>query len=157
MGYGSVFFTITKSSCDEGVGENAGMSLWKITTLIEVANIERTGVQPQQIKDGTIYVDLEHIETGGRFIGLKPVDNGELANSKFQFTEQHILYGKLRPYLAQIACPKFSGICSTDILPVLPRPNVNRKFLFHFLRQPKMVDYANSRSVGVNLLHKAQQ
>jgi hypothetical protein len=92
------------------------MSLWKITTLIEVANIERTGVQPQQIKDGTIYVDLEHIETGGRFIGLKPVDNGELANSKFQFTEQHILYGKLRPYLAKIACPEFSGICQGRML-----------------------------------------
>jgi type I restriction enzyme, S subunit len=127
------------------------MSPWKIVTLVEVANIERSGVQPEQIKDGTIYVGLEHIERGGRFIGLKPVDAGELASSKFQFTEQHILYGKLRPYLAKIACPEFSGICSTDILPILPRSNVDRKFLFHFLRQPKMVDYANSRAVGVNL------
>ena len=127
------------------------MSEWKIAKLIEVANIERAGVQPEQIKDGTIYVGLEHIETGGRFIGLKPVDNGELASSKFRFNEQHILYGKLRPYLAKIACPEFSGICSTDILPILPRSNVYRKFLFHFLRQPKMVDYANSRAVGVNL------
>ncbi|MEA5507557.1 restriction endonuclease subunit S [Halotia wernerae UHCC 0503] len=84
-------------------------------------------------------------------MGHKPVDNGELASSKFQFTEQHILYGKLRPYLAKIACPEFSDICSTDILPILPRSNVDRKFLFHFLRQPKMVDYANSRAVGVNL------
>ncbi|MHC5713117.1 MAG: restriction endonuclease subunit S [Nostoc sp.] len=127
------------------------MSPWKIVTLAEVANIERSGVQPEQIRDGTIYVGLEHIERGGRFIGLKPVDAGELASSKFQFTEQHILYGKLRPYLAKIACPEFSGICSTDILPILPRSNVDRKFLFHFLRQPKMVDYANSRAVGVNL------
>ncbi|MHC5676526.1 restriction endonuclease subunit S [Nostoc sp.] len=127
------------------------MSPWKIVTLAEVANIERSGVQPEQIRDGTIYVGLEHIERGGRFIGLKPVDAGELASSKFQFTEQHILYGKLRPYLAKIACPEFSGICSTDILPILPRSNVDRKFLFHFLRQPKIVDYANSRAVGVNL------
>lgn len=127
------------------------MSSWKIATLAEVANIERSGVQPEQIRDGTIYVGLEHIQRGGRFIGLKPVDAGELASSKFQFTEQHILYGKLRPYLAKIACPEFSGICSTDILPILPRSNVDRKFLFHFLRQPKMVDYANSRAVGVNL------
>lgn len=127
------------------------MTPWKIATLTEVANIERTGIQPDQIKDGTTYVGLEHIERGGRFIGLKTVDAGELASSKFQFTEQHILYGKLRPYLAKVACPEFSGICSTDILPILPKSNVDRKFLFHFLRQPKMIDYANSQAVGVNL------
>ncbi|MFM5981471.1 MAG: restriction endonuclease subunit S [Sphaerospermopsis kisseleviana] len=127
------------------------MKLWKIAKLNEVANIERMSIQPKQIKDETIYVGLEHIEKGGRFIGLKTVKNGELASSKFQFTKRHILYGKLRPYLAKIACPEFSGICSTDILPILPKSNVDRKFLFHFLRQPKIVDYANSQAVGINL------
>ena len=127
------------------------MSSWKTVALGEIAAVERSSMQPEQIKAGTTYVGLEHIESGGTFLGPKPVGAGALASSKFQFTQRHILYGKLRPYLAKIACPDFSGICSTDILPILAGPKIERRFLFHFLRQPVMVNYANSRAVGVNL------
>ena len=127
------------------------MIQWKTFRLMEVATIERSAVQPEDIATGTAYIGLEHIERGGKILGAKPVNEGELASSKFKFTERHLLYGKLRPYLAKIACPDFSGICSTDILPVLPGPNLDRSFLCHFLRQPKMVDYANSRTAGANL------
>ncbi|WP_162605091.1 restriction endonuclease subunit S [Geomonas oryzae] len=119
--------------------------------LGEVASIERKAIQPGDIAKGTAYLGLEHIESGGVILGAKPVDEGELASSKFKFTERHLLYGKLRPYLAKIACPDFQGICSTDILPVLPGARLDRSFLCHFLRQPKMVDYANSRTTGANL------
>jgi len=127
------------------------MSAWQTKQLAEVATIERSALQPSQIKSGTTYVGLEHIESGGAFLDPKPVDVGTLASSKFQFTDRHVLYGKLRPYLAKIACPNFSGICSTDILPILPGLKLERRFLYHYLRQPLMVDYANSRAVGVNL------
>jgi type I restriction enzyme S subunit len=127
------------------------MSAWKTVALHDVATIERSNVQPEQIESGTFYVGLEHIEAGGALLAQKPVDAGVLASSKFKFTERHILYGKLRPYLAKIASPDFSGICSTDILPILPGPHIERRFLLQFLRQPPMVDYANSRAVGINL------
>ena len=70
--------------------------------------------------DGTTYVGLEHITSDGAFLNVQTVANGELASVKFRFTEKHILYGKLRPYLSKIALPHFSGVCSTDILPILP-------------------------------------
>lgn len=119
--------------------------------LSELATIERNGVSPSQIEDGTLYVGLEHIEAGGRLLDVKPVASGELASTKFGFGAKHVLYGKLRPYLAKIATPDFRGICSTDILPILPGPKLDRSYLTHFLRQPAMVDYAASRSEGVNL------
>ncbi|UJW79884.1 restriction endonuclease subunit S [Hydrogenophaga sp. SL48] len=62
-----------------------------------------------------------------------------------------MLYGKLRPYLAKIARPTFAGVCSTDILPIKPGPLLDRDYLSHFLRQPGMVDFANSRATGANL------
>ena len=127
------------------------MSAWKTVALREVAVIERIAVQPGAITKGTAYLGLEHIESGGAILGAKPVDDGELASSKFKFTERHLLYGKLRPYLAKIACPEFRGICSTDILPVLPGSSLDRRFLCYFLRQPKMVDHANSLAAGANL------
>jgi type I restriction enzyme S subunit len=124
---------------------------WKTVALDEIATIERDAIQPGAISQGTAYLGLEHIESGGKILSAKPVDEGELASSKFKFTERHVLYGKLRPYLAKIACPDFTGICSTDILPILPGPHLERRFLCYFLRQPSMVDYANSRSAGANL------
>lgn len=124
---------------------------WPEVSLNEVAAIERSSVQPSEITPGTTYVGLDNIESGGRFINLKSVNPGELGSSKFRFTPGHLLYGKLRPYLAKIACPDFSGICSTDIVPILPGAHLDRQYLFHYLRQPAMVDYANSRSVGINL------
>ena len=124
---------------------------WKTVALDEVATIERSAIQPEAISQGTAYLGLEHIESGGKILGAKPVDEGELASSKFKFTAHHVLYGKLRPYLAKIACPDFTGICSTDILPILPGSNLERRFLCYFLRQPSMVDYANSRAAGANL------
>ncbi len=127
------------------------MSAWKKTALENVAAIERNSIQPEDIEKGTAYLGLEHIESGGRILEAKPVHEGELASSKFKFTECHLLYGKLRPYLAKIALPEFCGICSTDILPILPGPDLDRRFLCYFLRQPSMVEYANSRAAGVNL------
>lgn len=124
---------------------------WETVALRNVAAIERSAVHPDEISSGTEYLGLEHIDTGGIIIRAQRVNEGELASSKFSFTNRHVLYGKLRPYLAKIACPNFSGICSTDILPILPGPDLERRFLCYFLRQPSMVDYANSRATGVNL------
>ena len=123
----------------------------KLARLGEVAEIVRDGIAPEKIVAGTPYLGLEHIESGGRIISSAPVANGELASTKFQFGPEHLLYGKLRPYLAKIALPDFAGICSTDILPVKAGPDLDKRYLAFFLRQPKMVDFANSRASGANL------
>jgi type I restriction enzyme S subunit len=119
--------------------------------LQDVATIERDMVEPYQIKSGTLFVGLENIESGGRFVDVRPVESGELASSKFAFTSRHVLYGKLRPYLAKIARPNFEGICSTDILPVLPGPELDRGYLSWLLLTPEMVSLATSRATGANL------
>ena len=127
------------------------VSRWPQKSLSEVAVIERDSIQPSEIKSGTLYLGLEHIESGGKILSALEVSNGELASSKFRFTPAHILYGKLRPYLAKITCPEFNGICSTDILPILPNGDMDKRYICYFLRQPKIVAFANSRASGANL------
>ena len=127
------------------------MTTPKQVALHDVAVIERDIVNPTAIETGTLYVGLENIQTGGRFVGVRPVDAGELASSKFAFTPQHLLYGKLRPYLAKIARPDFEGICSTDILPILPGPDLDHSYLAWLLLTPQMVALASSRATGANL------
>ncbi|WP_306168648.1 restriction endonuclease subunit S [Halomonas sp. MMSF_3323] len=124
---------------------------WSIVKLAEVASIERKGINPSAIESGTNYLGLENIESGGRIIERQKVLNGDLASTKFSFGPEHILYGKLRPYLAKIALPDFEGVCSTDIVPIKPGPRIDRRFLAYFLRQPSMVKFASSRSTGANL------
>ncbi|MCQ8783759.1 restriction endonuclease subunit S [Mangrovibrevibacter kandeliae] len=94
---------------------------------------------------------MEHIETGGRSVSFSRVASDDLSSSKFEFGPHHVLFGKLRPYLAKIACPEFDGICSTDILPILPGPHLDQRYLAHFLRQQQIVDWASSRATGINL------
>lgn len=127
------------------------MTAVRRVALHDVAMIEREIVEPSEIRAGTLFVGLENIETGGRFANVRPVDSGELASSKFLFTRRHILYGKLRPYLAKVARPDFEGICSTDILPVLPGPELDRGYLSWLLLTPEMVSLAASRATGANL------
>ena len=127
------------------------MSRWPTVALGDVAAIDRASVQPNDIDAGTMYLGLEDIESWTGQLDPKPVDAGFLASSKFRFTPHHVLYGKLRPYLAKIACPNVAGICSTDILPILPGPKIDRRYLFQYLRRPDVVAHAAAQSGGANL------
>jgi type I restriction enzyme S subunit len=124
---------------------------WTTAPLGEIATIERNSVSPADIKSGSRYVGLDHIESGGGSIKFGSVERGELASNKFQFGSNHILFGKLRPYLAKVACPDFSGICSTDIVPIAPSKHVDKRYLLHFLRRPETIAWAAGRATGVNL------
>ncbi len=124
---------------------------WFQKKLGEVAKLDRQNIKPELISSGTLYIGLEHINNDGGFNDFQLVEPGELASNKFSFTKNHILYGKLRPYLKKIARPDFSGICSTDIIPILPSQEIDKDFLFYCLRQPQYIDLATTRSSGANL------
>ena len=127
-------------------------SEWQEAALAEVAAIVRDVVEPTRIASGTRYVGLEHLDGDGNFLNISEVASGDLASAKFRFDPDHILYGKLRPYLRKIARPDFNGICSTDILPIKPvSRQVSRDYLYHYLRLPQMVNLANTRTTGANL------
>ncbi|WP_419923711.1 restriction endonuclease subunit S [Candidatus Poriferisocius sp.] len=119
--------------------------------LGEVATIDRRTVSPGEIQGQEQYVGLDNITSGGDFQRISTSGESGLKSNKFAFTGGHILYGKLRPYLAKIAAPDFEGICSTDILPIRPGPNLDRRYLLHYLRTPEMIASASSKTVGINL------
>ena len=138
---------MTRVGLREAKGE---MTTFPTVELSDVAVIERTGVDPNDLDPDTRYLGLEHIERGGRIIGSDTVGGAALASTKFRFTPDHVLYGKLRPNLGKIARPDFAGVSSTDILPIRP-VRVDRDYLAHFLAQPSMVEHAASRASGANL------
>lgn len=125
---------------------------WIEAPLSHVAEIERETVSPTGIRPEEVFIGLEHISSTGAVDESLMAGEGNIASAKFRFTDEHILYGKLRPYLKKIALPTRCGVCSTDILPLRPKHGVmDRLYLFYFLRQDKMIDLASSRSTGANL------
>jgi type I restriction enzyme S subunit len=124
---------------------------WLKVPLCEVATLEREGELPSSLPANTPYIGLEHIDGNGTLCTFATVGSAELKSTKFHFCADHVLFGKLRPYLRKIARPNFDGVCSTDIIPIRPGKQLDRGYLFHFLRSPSMVSLATSRSSGANL------
>ena len=124
---------------------------WPTSALDSIAILDRQSIHPSEVEAATPYLGLEHLDGDGGIDCIQTVGSASLKSNKFQFSNRHVLFGKLRPYLRKIVRPEFSGVCSTDIIPILPKEGVSRDYLFYFLRTPDTVNLATSRSSGANL------
>ncbi len=120
---------------------------WVEKKLGEVCEYDKT---PNK-SDNLPYVGLEDIQSNtGKLIGtLTPRSVKSLT---FQFNNEHVLYGRLRPYLNKVLLPDFEGHCSTEIFPIKPNKNVlNRNFLFHWLISLETMYKINATWTGATL------
>ena len=128
---------------------------WQICCLKDLAKIDRQNISPEELKTKQYtYIGLEHIEkeTGRILVDPNSQQDIDLKSNKFFFTNNHVLYGKLRPYLNKVALPDFDGVCSTDIFPLLPLEGISNKYFLKVLMNTSyFVNIANSQSSGANL------
>lgn len=126
---------------------------WEKVDFSLLCDFQRITIQPEKIREGENYIPLESIEKQtGQILNVELVSKGDLKSSKFYFTEEYILHGKLRPYLNKVATPNFSGVCSTDIIPIKPRTNkTNRPYIVQIMRGSGFVSYCVERTSGANL------
>lgn len=123
---------------------------WRWTTLGECCVQERKAITSDRPEYTEMpYLGLEHIEgnTGRILVSEKAARDSESTSNNFCFTPEHVLYGKLRPYLNKVALPDFSGRCSTEIIPLRP-VDMDRGFLAWFLRRSDTVEYAMRGKTG---------
>jgi len=124
----------------------------KTVALGKVVKIDRTVATDDDCLT-LPYVGLEHVEKErGHFADdFVPMPLNMLATN-FRFTPKHVLYGKLRPYLNKVVLPDFDGVCTTEILPILPNEEkLDRTFLWAVLLSPAFVSWATSQISGANL------
>ncbi|MXX95009.1 MAG: hypothetical protein F4039_05510 [Gammaproteobacteria bacterium] len=97
--------------------------------------------------DRSDYVGLEAIESwSGR---IRATQTGGKSGNKFKPGD--VLFGKLRPYLAKVAAPKFSGYCSTDALVLRPSTRITTSFLLYLLIQPQTISRVSAATYGVKM------
>lgn len=124
---------------------------WKWVRLGDVAKQDRLIVEPySELSNNLPYLGLEHIESNSgkilKDIQEKIEDEGK--STTFYFNENHILYGKLRPYLNKVALPNFEGRCTTELMPFLPKDNVNREFIAWILKRDETISFVMQEATG---------
>lgn len=124
-----------------------------LVPLGEFADFRRAALSPSAHPDQEFfYIALEHIESRtGRLLNVERVPGSDLKSQKSQFCAGDVLYGKLRPYLAKATLAPQEGICSTEILVLIPDgEKADPGFLAHILRSGIFTDEATSLMVGAN-------
>lgn len=97
------------------------------------------------------YVGMEDVESGtGKFLGSKEIR--EVKSNTSYFNKDHVLYGKLRPYLNKFLMPDFEGQCSTEFLPLRPdKKSLTREWLMAWLRSDEIVARINATGAGARM------
>lgn len=104
----------------------------------------------QGIGNNLPYVGLEDIESNtGSFLG-STVPRIVKSNT-FTFSQEHLLYGRLRPYLNKVMLPDFTGHCSTEIFPLKPTGKLSRNYLKYWFLQESTVETINKTSTGARM------
>lgn len=119
---------------------------WVFKPLGKVCTVDKA----QGIHSGLPYVGLEDIESHtARFIGS--IEPQSVKSSTFRFSSDHVLYGRLRPYLNKALAPDFEGHCSTEIFPLKPGPEVSREFLLYWLLSGQTCERINGTCTGARM------
>ena len=123
---------------------------WEVKGLGAVANEVRVSAQPQSIKPGTPYIALEHMPKRCLTLSEWDVADG-VGSSKFRFKRGDILFGKLRPYFHKVGIAPVEGVCSTDIVVVVPAADCWFGFVLGHISSDAFVDYTNTTSTGTRM------
>lgn len=126
---------------------------WKWLRLLDIAKYNgRPNVKPTEIFDDIWVLDLEDIEKDTSRI-LNKISNLERQSksTKSSFKQGDVLYGKLRPYLNKVIIADEDGVCTTEIVPIVPSKLILSEYLIILLKRSTFLNHVNSLSYGVKM------
>jgi len=103
------------------------------------------------MSESDVYLSLENVESwSGRTV---PQRGQELFSGQvLRFNSDDILFGKLRPYLAKVTRPSYSGVCVGEFLVFrCNRDLIEPSFLEALMRSVPMIDLINSSTYGAQM------
>lgn len=101
------------------------------------------GARPQ-----TLYLGLEHLAPGR----LTRIGGGQalhMRSTVSAFRPGDVLYGKLRPYLDKAVLADQAGVCTTELLVLRAKADVDPRFLSTVVHSPRFLECAISGTTGV--------
>ena len=126
---------------------------WKWVRLGQVTDYNgRKNIASEEIADDTWLLDLEDIEKDTSRIIYRAKYSERLSTStKSTFQKGDVLYGKLRPYLNKVVVADTDGVCTTEIIPIVPSNVIDSQFLRWLLKRPAFLTHVDSLMYGVKM------
>lgn len=126
---------------------------WEWVRLGEITDYNgRKNVDGNEISPDTWLLDLEDIEKEtSRIIYRAKFSERQSKSTKSVFRKGDVLYGKLRPYLDKVVIADTDGVCTTEIIPIVPCLGIDSEFLRWLLKRPSFLGYVNSLMYGVKM------
>jgi type I restriction enzyme S subunit len=112
----------------------------------QVATVQSDGPLP--------FVALEHMQSGtGGFATDAVIEDKEVDPAGMvQFSPGDVMFGKLRPYLRKSWLADRSGLCSSELIVMRPRPGqADSRWLAYAVQAQPFVDWAIASSEGVKM------
>ena len=123
---------------------------WGVKALDEIASSPRRGISPADVDAETPYIGLQNMPR--RSIALTEWGCAEDATSaKTSFKKGEFLFGKLRPYFHKVGIAAVDGVCSTDIVVLVPNRNEWSSFLLCCISSDEFVAYTDQTSTGTRM------
>lgn len=126
---------------------------WEWVRMGTIADYNgRDNADPKDIDKNCWVLDLEDIEkTTSQLLYRAQYSERESKSTKSQFKAGDVLYGKLRPYLDKVIVADSDGVCTTELVPIVPSKAIVAHFLRWMLKSPSFLRYVNSLMYGVKM------
>ena len=117
---------------------------WDVTSFGKVAKIRNDKINTLGAPLAEYCIELDQIgQNSGLIEGF--VDARDRVASKYLFQTEDVLFGRLTPYLRKFWSANRSGVCSTEVWPLIPNgAALNAQFLNHIVRTDKFVEAASA-------------
>lgn len=116
--------------------------------LSELCEIKSKLVDPTTVENRILpHVGTERIvSVTGDLRGVQSAAADGVISGKYGYTDEDVIYSKIRPNLRKVALPTGAGLCSADAYPLRPKAGIDRTFLKHLLISRPFTKIAAGRS-----------
>ena len=115
--------------------------------LADLCDLVRESIKPGERPDA-LYLGLEHLASG-RLVRIGGRQASDMRSTASAFKLRDVLYGKLRPYLDKAVLADKPGVCTTELLVLRAKEDVDPRFLATVVHSRSFLEYAVAGTTGV--------
>jgi type I restriction enzyme S subunit len=123
---------------------------WEVNAFSDIAFPKSARVNPKVTGGGDFCIELEHVNQGTGSVSGNTLTTSE-SSLKSNFSQDDVLFGKLRSYLRKYWLADRIGVCSTEIWVLeANKKNATPHFIFQIVQTDSFID-CTSESYGTHM------
>jgi type I restriction enzyme S subunit len=123
---------------------------WRLVELSSIVEAIRLPVELTQGNGDAPYIGLDAMPRGSTILDQWG-RRAEVAGTTLAFRAGDILFGKLRPYFRKVGIAPVDGSCSTEIVVLRPRSEMDFMLALGHVSSQDFIDHCNAISTGTRM------